>query len=140
MRNGYIDSSISIAIFSRQYLGNNLALGESLSVFCFEQRGFIMSRLLVTVLIGALLCFVPSNCDGQCQRRVVIRSDQTFYGMSYPPAPYRYHSPTGYYSYQRAAELYPKYYGGFHARHFDNIGIPPGDVGLRGNGIYLPPW
>ena len=35
---------------------------------------------------------------------------------------------------------YPKYYGGFHARHFDTLGIPTGDIGLRGNGIYMMPW
>ena len=35
---------------------------------------------------------------------------------------------------------YPKYYGGFHARYFENIGVPPGDIGLRGNGIYQLPW
>jgi|GEM_PF-3405866 len=39
-----------------------------------------------------------------------------------------------------AEELYPKYYGSFHYRHLDNIGIPPGDIGPRGNGIYMSPW
>jgi len=37
-------------------------------------------------------------------------------------------------------ELYPKYYGSFHYRHLDNIGIPHGDIGPRGNGIYMSPW
>lgn len=27
---------------------------------------------------------------------------------------------------------YPQYYGGFHARHLQNLGYPPGDRGLRG--------
>ena len=35
---------------------------------------------------------------------------------------------------------FPKYYGGFHANYFQDIGIPPGDVGLRGNGIFPSPW
>ena len=39
-----------------------------------------------------------------------------------------------------AEELYPKYYGSFHYRHLDNIGIPNGDIGLRGNGLYMSPW
>jgi hypothetical protein len=39
-----------------------------------------------------------------------------------------------------ARELYPKYEGGFHARQLQNIGIPTGDVGIRGNGIYMNPW
>ena len=47
--------------------------------------------------------------------------------------PYRYSYPT-------AEELYPKYYGSFHYRHLDNIGIPTGDIGIRGNGLYMYPW
>jgi hypothetical protein len=39
-----------------------------------------------------------------------------------------------------ARELYPQYYGGFHARALQNIGIPTGDIGIRGNGIYANPW
>lgn len=45
----------------------------------------------------------------------------------------RYRSPS-------VEELYPKYYGSFHYRHLDNIGIPSGDIGLRGNGLYMSPW
>lgn len=39
-----------------------------------------------------------------------------------------------------ARAAYPKYYGGFHARALQNIGIPTGDIGIRGNGIYANPW
>lgn len=42
--------------------------------------------------------------------------------------------------YRSAEELYPKYYGAFHYRHLDNIGIPTGDIGIRGNGLYMSPW
>ena len=52
-----------------------------------------------------------------------------------PPAPNRY--------YQNAANakaIYPRYYGSIHARQIQNIGVPPGDVGLRGNGFMLNPW
>ncbi|MCA9163551.1 MAG: hypothetical protein KDA62_11250 [Planctomycetales bacterium] len=35
---------------------------------------------------------------------------------------------------------YPKYYGEFHSRHLQNIGIPTGDIGIRGNGLYGTPW
>ena len=35
---------------------------------------------------------------------------------------------------------YPKYVGGFHYSYFRDIGVSPGDVGLRGNGIYPTPW
>ena len=58
-----------------------------------------------------------------------------------PPAPqYHYTPPLGYYHYPTPTELYPKYYGSFHYRHLDNIGIPSGDIGLRGNGLYMSPW
>ena len=52
-----------------------------------------------------------------------------------PPVPNRY--------YQNAATakvVYPRYYGSIHARQIQNIGVPPGDVGLRGNGFLLNPW
>jgi len=39
-----------------------------------------------------------------------------------------------------ARKVYPKYYHGFHARDLQNVGVPSGDVGLRGNGITWNPW
>lgn len=38
------------------------------------------------------------------------------------------------------AGRYPKFYGGFHSRELQNIGVPSGDVGLRGNGFSMFPW
>ena len=38
------------------------------------------------------------------------------------------------------SSLYPKYIGAFHSSHFSNLGIPAGDRGFRGNGIYWTPW
>ncbi|MDA0660919.1 MAG: hypothetical protein O3C60_19115 [Planctomycetota bacterium] len=35
---------------------------------------------------------------------------------------------------------YPHYVGGFHARYFENEGLPRGDIGLRGNGSMAFPW
>ncbi|MGI9516137.1 MAG: hypothetical protein ACR2NP_03750 [Pirellulaceae bacterium] len=40
--------------------------------------------------------------------------------------------------YDRA--LYPKYIGGFHASQIQNAGVPHGDIGFRGNGVYWTPW
>ena len=31
--------------------------------------------------------------------------------------------------------VYPKYYWGLHAREFQNVGIPHGDIGTVGNGL-----
>ncbi len=47
-----------------------------------------------------------------------------------PPEASR-HSQEYYWPYD-ARERYPKFYGGFHSRYFDEIGSPSGDIGLRG--------
>ena len=39
-----------------------------------------------------------------------------------------------------AGAKYPKYIGGFHSSHFTNVGLPSGDIGFRGNGLYWAPW
>ena len=36
--------------------------------------------------------------------------------------------------------VYPKYYWGLHAREFQNLGTPHGDIGIRGDGIQMQPW
>lgn len=41
-------------------------------------------------------------------------------------------------AYGKAA--YPRYYWGFHAREFQNAGIPHGDQGMLGSGIQRNPW
>ncbi|MCP4096542.1 MAG: hypothetical protein GY880_15310 [Planctomycetaceae bacterium] len=33
-----------------------------------------------------------------------------------------------------------RYIGGLHHTYFENLGIPPGDIGLRGNGVFWRPW
>ena len=43
-------------------------------------------------------------------------------------------------SYFPAAPMYPKFYGGFHSSEFSRLGVPSGDLGFRGNGIYWTPW
>ena len=48
------------------------------------------------------------------------------------PAAARGHSQE-YYWPSDANELYPKFYGGFSARYFEEIGRPSGDLGLRGS-------
>ena len=36
--------------------------------------------------------------------------------------------------------VYPKYYWGFHARQFQNVGVPHGDIGSLGSGLSRDPW
>jgi hypothetical protein len=33
-----------------------------------------------------------------------------------------------------------RYIGGFHYTYFQDLGIPTGDIGLRGNGVFWRPW
>jgi NO-binding membrane sensor protein with MHYT domain len=41
----------------------------------------------------------------------------------------------------KARKVYPQYYWGFHARQFQNIGVPSGDIGMGGaNGFTRNPW
>lgn len=42
--------------------------------------------------------------------------------------------------YEYANRRYPKYTGAFHASYFQSIGVPTGDIGFRGNGVYMTPW
>jgi hypothetical protein len=42
--------------------------------------------------------------------------------------------------YRELNYFYPKYRDGFHARYFESLGLPSGDRGPRGNGLYATPW
>ncbi len=42
--------------------------------------------------------------------------------------------------YRDPAEVDSRYTGGFHQSHFDNIGLPSGDIGLRGNALNWRTW
>ncbi len=42
--------------------------------------------------------------------------------------------------YRDPVEVDSRYIGGFHQSHFQNIGIPSGDIGLRGNAYNWRTW
>jgi hypothetical protein len=42
--------------------------------------------------------------------------------------------------YRHPAEVDSRYIGGFHQSHFQNLGIPSGDIGLRGNAYNWRTW
>lgn len=44
------------------------------------------------------------------------------------------------YRYRNPAEVDSRYIGGFHQSSFDNIGIPSGDIGIRGNAYKWRTW
>ncbi len=101
-----------------------------------------MTRLIAiaVILVGAGLA-TTSAADAAPRGRIRLfarsysPNGPIAFGAPTYPSNYgtRYRPPT-------AEELYPKYYGSFHYRHLDNIGIPHGDIGFRGNGIYMSPW
>ena len=44
------------------------------------------------------------------------------------------------YQYRDPAEMDSRYMGGIHRSHFDNIGIPSGDIGIRENAYNWRTW
>lgn len=97
--------------------------------------------IALTLLLVGVSLFELNQADAAPRGRVrwfarsySVRGPVAFGAPTYP-SNYgtRYRSPS-------VEQLYPKYYGGFHYRHLDNIGIPSGDIGLRGNGLYMSPW
>jgi len=96
-----------------------------------------MKRILFVLSVVTALVFLSNDVCSAGGRKGILRRQFT-------PHPHRapqtvnhgYHNnPSAYYR-----ELYPKYYGAFHARSLYNYGVPSGDVGLRGNGVYWTPW
>ena len=100
--------------------------------------------LLSVAMVTLVLCSLASPASAQMYDGRVI------FNRNY--APQRVHwkqanwSPEfrGFPSYEAYRyymnERYPKFYGGFHSNYFHNMGIPSGDIGIRGNGIYPIPW
>jgi hypothetical protein len=101
-----------------------------------------MKRIIaiVAIVAGASLS-LTSDVDAAPRGRIRLFARGYAVGgpvaFGAPTFPNNYGTP---YRSPTAEELYPKYYGSFHYRHLDNIGIPSGDIGLRGNGLYMSPW
>jgi hypothetical protein len=79
-------------------------------------------RFVLAILVAASFVVVADQAEARGRRfRAPARYEQPAFNRHYQ----------GYYS---------QYYGGFHARHLQNIGVPTGDIGIRGNGITTTPW
>lgn len=85
-----------------------------------------MSRLVIAVATAALL-LAWANSATAGQRR---------WFQPQPPRNPRTLTPAD----RAAIAAYPKFTGGFHYHDLHNVGIPNGDIGLRGNGISMSPW
>jgi hypothetical protein len=89
-------------------------------------------RTMMTIVLGVTLLAVLASPVEAGRRRRMFQG-QPHQGHTAAPFNDR-HPPLD------PREVYPKYYGGIHARHLQNIGIPTGDIGIRGNGITATPW
>ena len=83
-------------------------------------------RATMIILTAAMLTCAAGSAEAGNRRRWFQGHAAASFRRGHPPL--------------EAREQYPKYYGGFHARQLQNIGIPTGDIGLRGNGSELNPW
>ena len=103
-----------------------------------------MKRILrvlpvVCLAASAILMSLSARCDAQAFR--------FGYGFGFGTPSFHHASPYGHgyapsypETYHYWNSNYPKYYNQFHHRNIQNLGVSPGDIGLRGNGIMFTPW
>jgi len=112
-----------------------------------------MIRLLGAIFFVAI-CLATSDCQAQLGRGFFFRQFQSSNHVQPFAATQRTPIEWGRYStyrnptisrildgpmtgkYRNPAEVNSRYIGGFHQNYFRDIGIPPGDVGIRGNALY----
>lgn len=97
-----------------------------------------MQRMLILAVltaVAALNGLPDARGEGQrpksAQRGPWIVYRYPLFREGNRPPEARRHSQE-YYWPSDASEAYPKFYGGFHARYFDQIAPPNGALGLRG--------
>jgi hypothetical protein len=78
-------------------------------------------RLLLALLAAVATLAIVNSAEALGPRRVGAYNKQAAIG-----------------AYGRT--VYPKYYWGFHAREFQNVGVSHGDIGIRSGGISFEPW
>ncbi len=97
-----------------------------------------MRRILIlSTLTLAFAVSVSRDARAERNRRVGIQKGPwivyryPLFGQSNRPPEARNHSQN-YYWPSDANEMYPKFYGGFSARYFEETGWPGNDIGIRG--------
>jgi hypothetical protein len=91
-----------------------------------------MGRIVLFVTSLTVLLGGSEALAGGRRQRLVERVHEA----PAPPAVVRGRTPAA----ARDSGRYPKFTGGFHSRELQNIGVPTGDTGLRGNGFSMYPW
>jgi hypothetical protein len=91
------------------------------------------TALLALAAIAVLVLSTNAHAGGRWQRN----QNGQFQGQAERPVNPRQTYP---YRYYQGNMMYPKYYFGLHERQMQSIGVPSGDIGIRGNGITATPW
>jgi hypothetical protein len=92
------------------------------------------SAILAMTLMAAILTASQARAAGWGQRPT--NSARVAGQPAKPIDPRRTYA----YRYYQGNTMYPKYNFGIHNRQLENIGVPTGDIGLRGNGYMMNPW
>lgn len=107
-----------------------------------------MVKRILTALVAAAVFSFCQSADAQIFGGGVFKSRAPQTRITDAPVvwgqPKKWRGPPPRYLapeyYKNLNERYPKWYGGFHSSYFHNMGLPHGDIGPRGNGIYPTPW
>lgn len=103
------------------------------------KRSSLARWIILGVSVGSLV--LPASAQAFWPRRAFL---QPFAAAAAEPAPTMEPrvgpAPSYAETFYRLNSRYPKFYGGFHSSYFDQMGIPTGDLGPRGNGIIMTPW
>jgi hypothetical protein len=119
---------------------------------------FVLLRSFGFVFAGLIVLSV-NDCEAQLIRgrwQRVTSNERDVVSVTNPPIRSNWNSVVGgkpwFNSKTRNSDRWPRpvpwnvesnnsrYIGGFHYSYFENLGIPSGDIGLRGNGVNWRPW
>lgn len=111
-----------------------------------QRRGWLKRQARIQTSETQTTIHPPSQVQAdENQPTVVVPADQfdapapRFFSRHRPAPPARFlYDPRS--PYFDSTTPFPKYWGGFHASEIHNLGVPTGDRGFRGNGIYWSPW
>ena len=93
-------------------------------------------RTWALLLVIVVLLLATADAQAAGRRRFLARqADRGHVESGYADAGSLYRPVPG-----DPRTIYPKYQGGFHSRALQNIGVPTGDIGIRGNGFMMNPW
>ena len=99
-----------------------------------------MKRALIALTLTTAAIALPAVetlADGPLRQRLAYSRPSPEHKTK---ANHRQFHGLPYIRYQCVEDAYPRYIGAFHSRYFNDLGVSPGEVGIRTNGITLSPW